>query len=260
MRSRFFNELTTIEIGKYLGRGGRLALLPVGSVEMHGPHLPAGTDALVAKAFSLRLAERADGLVLPELNYTWAGATDGFPGTVSIEPELVQKTVEAIAEKIVRMGFKQIVLINAHSPNNFVLYSTVRRFFENRHPIYMIDMGKPFSEEAENNIPQEASLFLAALTILGLPDLYSEDDVVYDDPAPPLDESYRRLCRAGVVGYHFQDARQHVAPTRKASAMEGLAFIDLQVDALLPLLDDLGLYIDAAGEQKNQGWWKARRD
>lgn len=256
MRSRFFNELTTGDIGNYLSQGGKLAILPVGSVEMHGPHMPTGTDALVAKAFALRLAERANGLVLPEISYSWAGATDGFSGTVSIEPELVQKTVEAIAQKVVKMGFKQLVLINAHSPNNYVLYMTVRRFFENNQPILLIDMSKPFSETAQSSLPQEASLLLAALNILGLSHLYPEEELIYDDPAPLLHESYRRLSKAGVVGYHFQDARQHVAPNLETSAKGGLDFIDMQVESLLPLMDDLDRYIDISGEQKNQGWWK----
>jgi creatinine amidohydrolase len=255
MRSRFLNELNTGDIGNYLSQGGKLAILPVGSVEMHGPHMPAGTDALVAKAFALRLAERANGLVLPEISYTWAGATDGFPGTVSIEPELVQKTVEAIAEKVLKMGFKQLVLINAHSPNNYVLYLTVRRFFENNQPILLIDMSKPFSVKAQSSLPEEASMLLAALNILGLSHLYPEEELVYDDPAPLLDESFRRLNRVGMVGYHYQDARQHVAPNLNTSVEAGLSFIDMQVESLLPLMDHLDRYIDISGEQKNQGWW-----
>ena len=114
MRSRFLAELTTPEVESYLARGGRTALLPVGSVEMHGPHQPIGTDTLIAKAFALRLAEEADGLVLPEIHYTWAGSTDGFAGTVSIEPELVQKTVEAIALKVFRMGLRRLLVLSVH--------------------------------------------------------------------------------------------------------------------------------------------------
>lgn len=255
MRSRFLNELTTGDIGNYLSQGGKLALLPIGSVEMHGPHMPAGTDALVAKAFAFRLAERANGLVLPEISYTWAGATDGFPGTVSIEPELVQKTVAAVAEKVLKMGFKQLVLINAHSPNNYVLYMTVRRFFENKHPIYLVDMSKPFSDKAQSELPDEASMLLAALNILGLSHLYPEEELVYDNPAPLLDESLRRLSGVGMVGYRYQDARQHVAPNLNTSVEKGLSFIELQVESLLPIMGDLDRYIDISREQKNQGWW-----
>lgn len=47
MRSRFLLELTTPEVEEYLSNGDRTAILPVGSVEMHGPHQPIGTDTLI---------------------------------------------------------------------------------------------------------------------------------------------------------------------------------------------------------------------
>lgn len=258
MRSRFFNELTTGEVADYLARGGSLAILPVGSLEMHGPHLPLGTDSLIARAAALKLAEKADGLVLPELNYTWAGATDGFPGTVSVEPELAQRTAEAVADKLVRMGFKKLVLLNAHYPNNHVFYLTARRFYETHRPILLTDISQPYSEKARINPPNESSLLLAALIILGMSHLYPEKEAVYDDPAPLLHESYRRLGRAGTVGYNYQDARQHVSPSLDTSAKAGLEFIELQVETLAPLMEDLDKYIDFTEEQWNRGWWRER--
>ena len=254
MRSRFLNELTSPEAEKYLSQGNDTAFLPVGSVEMHGPHMPIGTDELMAKAFALKLAERANGLVLPVISYTWAGATDGFSGTVSIEPELVQKTVEAIAVKVFKMGFKRLVLVSGHGPNTQVLYTVVRRFFENYQPIFFISIGKPLSEKAEKCDADEASMLLAALNILGLSELYPEKDIIYDDPAPLMDQLFKRLSRAGIIGFNYQDARQHVAPSLQSSTKAGLDYIDLQVEAMLPLLDDFDRYIDETKKQKNRGW------
>lgn len=256
MRSRFFIELTTGEIGDYLSQGGDLAILPLGSVEMHGPHLPMGTDSMIAKASALRLAERANGLVLPEINYTWAGATDGFAGTVSIEPELSQKTAEVIADKMFKMGFKRLVLMNAHYPNNHVFYLTARRLYETHRPVLLVDISKPYSEQAQRIAPDETSLLLAALEILGMAGLYPEEVMLHDDPAPPLDETYRRLSMVGTVGYHYQDARQHVAPSADTSAKQGLEFIGMQVESLLPLMDDLDRYIDMSKGLENRGTWR----
>jgi creatinine amidohydrolase/Fe(II)-dependent formamide hydrolase-like protein len=47
MRSRFLLELTTPEVETYLAQGGKTTLLPVGRVEMHGPHQPIGTDSII---------------------------------------------------------------------------------------------------------------------------------------------------------------------------------------------------------------------
>jgi creatinine amidohydrolase len=256
MRSRFFNELTTGDIDSYLSRGGDLAILPLGSLEMHGPHLPVGTDSLIAKASSLRLAERVDGLVLPEIHYTWAGATDGFTGTVSTEPEPSQKTVETIAAKIFKMGFRRLVLMNAHSPNNHAFYLTARRLYETHRPVLLVDIFKPISEEAQRIAPNETSMLLAALGILGIAGLYSEQEMLRDEPVPLLPETFQRLSRAGTVGYHYQDARQHVAPSSDTSSKQALEFIGMQVESLAALADDLGRYIDLVKGLENQGTWR----
>ena len=256
MRSRFLNELTTVEVKDYLAGGGSLAILPLGSVEMHGPHLPMGTDSLIAKAGALLLAQRANGLVLPEVHYTWCGATDGFAGTVSVEPELSQKTVEAIACKVFKMGFKRLVLVNAHYPNNPVFYTTARRLYETNSPVLLTDITLPYTDEARHMQPDETALLLAALRILGMEGLYPEEDMLRDDPAPPLNESYRKLARVGTVSYHFQDARQHAAPSASTSAKQGLEYLMMQVEALAPLMDDLDKYIDAVKGLENQGTWR----
>lgn len=256
MRSRFLNELSTTDIEGYLSKGGDIALLPVGSVEMHGPHMPTGTDVYVAKAFALRLAEKADAIVLPEIGYTWAGATDGFPGTISVEPELVLKVADSVISKVIKMGFKRLVIVNAHGPNNQVFYFTARRNFEMGQPILLIDVAQPFSEEARNIQPEEDSMLLAALKILNLSHLYPEKDIAYEDTAPPLCNSFSNLKKTGVIGYFFQDSRQHVTPNSAASSQKGLDYIDLQVKSLLPALEDLSIYIDEAKVQRNKGWWR----
>ena len=69
-----------------------LLLVPVGSVEQHGPHLPLATDAMVANAVTRAAAERLDAtgievLVAPSLNYGASGEHEGFPGTISIGHE-----------------------------------------------------------------------------------------------------------------------------------------------------------------------------
>ena len=62
--SRYFIELTQPEIAAQL-KANPLVILPAGSVEQHGPHLPTGTDTFAANVISAAVAERMDGLVLP---------------------------------------------------------------------------------------------------------------------------------------------------------------------------------------------------
>ena len=264
MRSRFWMELTTPEVGSYLSQGGDLAILPVGSVEMHGPHQPLGTDSLLAKAFALKLAEAANGLVLPELHYTWTGSTDGFAGTISVEVELAQGMAKAIALKVLRMGFKRLLLLSCHSPNKQAFYIFTRHFYEEHGvSILFIDAYDALDEEASAIFAEpysrskEASLVLAALEILGQRQLYCEEEMRREDQAPPAPQSLRNIQKVGVIGFFMQDARQHACPSPYVSRERGLAFIARQVTSILPALEQWKTYLEEIKTQHNKGWWSS---
>lgn len=96
-----------------------VAILPVGAVEAHGPHLPLDTDVIIAGAMARAGANRlaARGLVaivLPPLAYTAAGFAEGFTGTVSLRPETVAATLLDIADSLARHGFGALAVANAH--------------------------------------------------------------------------------------------------------------------------------------------------
>ncbi len=96
-----------------------MALLPVGAVEAHGPHLPLGTDVVIARAMAHAGARRllARGhrsVVLPTLSYTAASFAAGFPGTLSVSPESVTALVVDIARSLSHQGFPLLAVANAH--------------------------------------------------------------------------------------------------------------------------------------------------
>jgi creatinine amidohydrolase len=98
---------------------GSAAILPVGAIEAHGPHLPLDTDVIIAQAMARAAAERlgARGLravVLPPLAYTAAAFAQGFAGTLSLRPETVTATVLDIAGNLSRQGFGVLAIANAH--------------------------------------------------------------------------------------------------------------------------------------------------
>lgn len=96
-----------------------VAILPVGALEAHGPHLPLATDNVIADAMALAGAERLSGdgwtvLLLPPLPYTTAGFAADFPGTVSVEAATVSGLLVDVARSLARHGVAVTAVANAH--------------------------------------------------------------------------------------------------------------------------------------------------
>lgn len=92
-------------------------LIPVGSLENHGLHLPLGTDSLIPDHIARLLDGRTDLLIAPTVNY---GATDdlcGFAGTVSIGTEGLIHLLSAICDCLYRYGFRHFLILNGHGGN-----------------------------------------------------------------------------------------------------------------------------------------------
>lgn len=256
MRSRFLKELTSTEVRQYLNSGGRTAIIPVGCTEMHGKDCPVGTDTIIAEAFSLLLAEPINGLVFPSVEYTWSLSTDGFPGTISVNYELVDGLLKEIIIRAWRGGFRRIVMSSSHHGNHYVLFNVVRRIFETHGiPALYINYHHPINDESRKFFPAESTetaMVLASLKILGKDGLYDTEAMKYDDAVPP-DVTWAGGIKGGVVGLFMQDERQHVCPSSKMSPEAGMKYLHAQRDAAVLEINKLDAYLEKCKGQWNKG-------
>lgn len=112
-------ELSTWpHVKAYFDKGGDLVILAVGSTEEHGRHNPLGTDTL-APNLLLDLIEQADDdvLIAPTIPYGNCDDLLGFPGTLSIGPDLLQAIVHRITDQLYDYGARRFLIINGHGPN-----------------------------------------------------------------------------------------------------------------------------------------------
>jgi creatinine amidohydrolase len=114
--SRYFIELTQPEIAAQL-KANPLVILPAGSVEQHGPHLPAGTDIFAANAVAHAVAERMDCLVLPATPLGVTPMHMPFEGTITLTPDTYMRVVTETCASTARHGAKYLLILNWHEGN-----------------------------------------------------------------------------------------------------------------------------------------------
>jgi creatinine amidohydrolase len=100
-------------------------LLPIGSLEQHGPHLPLATDTIIANHISQAVSQRSQTLLLPTLVLGCSLEHIGFPGTVSIRPGTLANTIRDISESLGNSGLTKLFIINGHGGNRATIDSTL---------------------------------------------------------------------------------------------------------------------------------------
>jgi mycofactocin precursor peptide peptidase len=117
-----------------------LVLVPVGSLEQHGPHLPFDTDTVIATAAAEALAARTAAtsdlqvLLAPALVYGASGEHQGFPGTVSLGHEALRVVVVELVRSVSTWA-ERIVLVNGHGGNVATLRSAVAQMVDEGHNV-----------------------------------------------------------------------------------------------------------------------------
>ncbi len=107
----------------------KVCILPVGSVEQHGPHLPLDVDTRLPTEIAHAVAKGNSGecLVMPTYQYGYTGHVMDFPGTINTNYDTMIESVLDIGRSLAYHGFKNIVLLNGHGSNTPVLDLAARR-------------------------------------------------------------------------------------------------------------------------------------
>jgi creatinine amidohydrolase len=146
LRSRRFNECTWPEVQSAVDRNVGV-ILPVGSTEQHGYHLPLATDSLLAEDLALAVAERSNMLVAPAITYGYrsrptTGGGQRFPGTTSLSGKVFMSMIEDVLCEFIRHGFQRIVLLNWHFENQNFVYEAAYAALERTGNLTKTDGAK----------------------------------------------------------------------------------------------------------------------
>ncbi len=133
--SVLMNEMTWKE---FESKKDNVVILPIGSTEQHGPHLPLSTDSIIAEEIAKIFATHINGVVAPTISYGYkskplSGGGPLFPGTIDLNATTLINIVYDILEELIRDGVTKIFVLNAHFENEAFILESID-LISNKYP------------------------------------------------------------------------------------------------------------------------------
>lgn len=126
MNEVLMNRMSWVTYRDRIQQNNAPVFLPVGATEQHGPHLPLGTDEILAAAVAQSAASLVDGIVAPSLAYGYksqpkCGGGNHFIGTTSLDAATLAAEVRDVIREFVRHGVKRLIVLSGHYENQWFL-------------------------------------------------------------------------------------------------------------------------------------------
>jgi creatinine amidohydrolase len=110
-------RMSWVEVKEAVKEANGVALIPIGAMEEHGPHLPVGTDSIETYEIARLAALQAKVVVTPLVWFGNSRAFMDFPGTITLQPDTLGKVIKDIAMSLIHHGFNKPVIVDGHGGN-----------------------------------------------------------------------------------------------------------------------------------------------
>lgn len=228
-----WTDLTPRDFKKMVREEG-ICVIPVGSLERHGEHIPFGCDAAIAETIATRAAEIEPCVVFPTWYYGQVHEASCFEGTVNFPPEMLMTMFRQLLKQIAHNGFKKIVIYNFHGGNSDMLH-----FFdmatldeERDYTLYQIGVG------AHGTLTEEEEATINALMETDIMGHADEDET-----------SLYMACRPGLVKMEYNEFAEPIPSQGKMDHLPGV-HSGLWWYAMYP--ENVGGTPSAASEEKGK--------
>ena len=224
-------------------------ILPIGSTEQHGPHLPTCVDTVIANGFAYRIAEKINGVVAPALSYGYkskplSGGGPLFPGTIDLNGATLQALVMDIIDEFVRDWFTKIFILSAHFENEAFIVEAMdlcSAKYGDKVQLLLTNWWDPMSPDVIDKVFDEVpfpgwALEHAAVTETSLmmyfaPELVREDKIMDTENASPA-TYYRYPIEKDIV-----PETGILASAKSSSAERGKIIVDDVISNIIKIID-----------------------
>jgi creatinine amidohydrolase len=157
----YLPHMSWLEVEELLTRTD-VALIPVGSLEQHGKHLPLGTDFLAAQEACKLIAQRTDVLVAPVVMAGISAHHLGFAGSLTLSPDLFEEIVFETVQALIHHGVRKIAFYNGHGGNGASVANVINRI-NNTTVASAVDLGEIELPQVQSTFPEPAMDFHAGV-------------------------------------------------------------------------------------------------
>jgi creatinine amidohydrolase/Fe(II)-dependent formamide hydrolase-like protein len=225
-----------------------ITLLPVGSIEQHGAHLPLDTDAFDADALCRQVTVRCSApkpLVLPLIPYGVSYHHDDFSGTISVGPDTLSRLVYEIGNSVARHGIKKLIIVNGHGGNMPCLQFAAQMSNRDTHIFTCVDSGETSDTDvhalAETPNAVHAGEIETSTSLANRPHLVQMDKA--EKFTPQFSSHYLDFSSRRSVDWYTRTEK--ISPTgvmgdlTKASREKGERMWNLVIDHLVAFVEQL---------------------
>ena len=226
-----WEEVRDFDLGK------AVAILPVGAVEAHGPHLPLTTDVIISAAMARSAAKKLEAqgypvLILPSISYTAAPFAASFPGTCSLDADAATAVLVSIARNLTRQGVRILAVANSHlDPANIAAIEAAVASARQEKLLKIVfpDISKkPWAMRLTDEFKSgacHAGQYETSVVLAERPELVRENIRKWLAPNP---SSLSEAIRAGLETFEEADgARAYFGYPADASIEEGKQTVDI---------------------------------
>ncbi|MGW1071477.1 creatininase family protein [Streptomyces sp. NPDC002537] len=217
--------ITQATTGDERRRGRTVAVLPVGSFEQHGDHLPLITDTAIACLIARRLADDHDLFLLPPITISCSHEHAPMAGTVSISAATLYSMVNDIWRSLEASGHSGLIIVNGHG-GNYVLSNVVQELNVNGPRVALFPVSEDRAQaradaelESSGAEDMHGGEFEVSLLLHGAPHLV-HDGIDADDHSAP---KRPHLLTLGMAGYTTNGI---IGQPSLATAAKGKALLD----------------------------------
>ena len=139
-------EMSWSDVAEYL-KTNDMVIIPIGSTEQHGPHLPLGTDFYESFGICKRISAETGVVVAPIVLAGYSQYHDGFPGSLSLKTDTLTQVLFETAEMLIKYGFKRFMFFNYHGGNRTAEQNVIHRINHSTEATALaIGIGSPVQQ------------------------------------------------------------------------------------------------------------------